>query len=89
MSTATTSFGEVPVEILVKRYELEKQRNAKRAEKRLAYLQTDAGKEWNRARSKSYYERNREAVLAKRKATYVPKRAPRVPESSGTPVAEA
>lgn len=91
MSTVTTSFGDVPLEKLVKHYEAEKKREQKKAEKRLEFLQTDAGKEWNRSKAKAYYERNREKVLAKRKAIYVSKKAPKsseppAAESSNTPV---
>jgi len=76
MSTATTSFGEVPIDVLVKRYENEKKRAAKKYERRLTFLQSDEGKEWNREKAKAYYERNREKVLAKRKAAYEAKKAP-------------
>jgi hypothetical protein len=75
MSTVPTSFGEIPLDVLVKRYENEKQREVRRYEKRLEFLQTDAGKEWNRVKAKAYYERNKAKVLAKRKATYVPRKA--------------
>jgi hypothetical protein len=75
MSTVTTSFGEVPLDVLVKRYELEKKRDVKKYERRIAYLQTDEGKEWNREKAKAYYERNKEKVLAKRKAMYEAKKA--------------
>jgi hypothetical protein len=74
MSTATTSFGEVPIDVLVKRYELEKKRDAKRYEKRMTYLQTDEGKAWNREKAKAYYERNKVKVLAKRKVFYASKK---------------
>ena len=75
MSTVPTQFGDVPLDTLVKRYEMEKKRDAKKYEKRLAFLATDEGKEWNRERAKSYYQRNKEAVLAKRKAWYQAKKA--------------
>jgi hypothetical protein len=80
MSTAPTSFGDVPIDVLVKRYELEKTREAKKYEKRLIYLQSDEGKAWNREKAKAYYEKNKATVLAKRKALYVPKKAPKSPE---------
>ena len=92
MSTVSTSFGEIPLETIVKRWEAEKKRDKKKAEKRLAFLQTDEGIEWNRNRSKLYYEKHREEVLARRKAQYISKKALKEappPESSGTPVAEA
>ena len=85
MSTVATQFGDVPLEMLVKRYETEKKRDAKKYERRLAYLATDEGKEWNREKAKSYYARNREAVLAKRKAWYQAKKAS---GSSEPPAAE-
>ena len=75
MSTATTEFGEVSLDVLVKRYELEKKREAKKYERRLIFLQTDEGKEWNRMNAKQYYERNKATVLAKRKAAYEAKKA--------------
>jgi hypothetical protein len=80
MSTVPTSFGEIPLDVLVKRYENEKQREVKRYEKRLEFLQTDAGKEWNRNKAKAYYERNKAKVLAKRKASYVSRKAPKSSE---------
>ena len=76
MSTVATSFGEIPLEKLVKHYEAEKKREQKKAEKRLEYLQTDEGKQWNRNRSKQYYEKHKAQVLAKRKAKYVSKKHP-------------
>lgn len=75
MSTATTEFGEVPIDVLVKRYESEKKREARKYEKRLAFLQTDAGKEWNRAKAKLYYEKHKAEVLARRKDWYKHKKA--------------
>lgn len=76
MSTAATEFGDVPIDVLVKRYELEKKRDAKKYERRLVFLQTDEGKAWNREKAKAYYERNKATVLAKRKASYVSKKTP-------------
>lgn len=80
MSTATTEYGEVPIDVLVKRYELEKKREAKKYEKRLTFLQSDEGKAWNREKAKAYYERNKATVLAKRKASYVSRKVPGSPD---------
>lgn len=80
MTTVATSFGEVPLETLVKRYESERQREAKKYEKRLEFIQTDEGKAWNRAKAKAYYERNKEKILLKRKEIYKSKK-----ETSTTP----
>lgn len=90
MSTVATSFGDVPLETLVKRYESEKQREARKYEKRLAFLQTDAGKEWNRAKAKAYYEKHKTEVLAKRKDWYMINRKSKKdsPGSSELPAAE-
>lgn len=74
MNTVTTAFGDVPIDALVKRYEAEKRRDAKKYERRLAFLQTDEGIEWNRQKAKSYYERNREEILLKRRAYYIAKK---------------
>lgn len=82
MATVDTSFGTIPLEILVKRYENEKKREAKKYEKRLEYLGTDEGKEWNRARAKSYYDSHKDQICEKRKAWYLKKKA----ASSTTPV---
>ena len=83
MSTVTTSFGEVPLDTLVKKYETERAREARKYEKRLEFLHTDEGKAWNRAKAKAYYERNKEKILLKRKASYQTKKE--TPDSSESP----
>lgn len=73
-STITTSYGDVPLETLIRSFEREKLANEKKAEKRLQYLQTDEGKEWNRSRAKAYYEKNKETIAEKRKEYYQQKK---------------
>jgi hypothetical protein len=80
MSTVKTEFGEVPLDVLVHKYEVEMKREARKYIKRLEFLQTDQGKEWNRSKAKAYYERNREKVLAKRKETYQAKKTATSPD---------
>ena len=87
MNTATTEFGEVPVDVLVKHYELERRREARKYAKRLEFLQTDEGKTLNRLHSKEYYERNKAAILARRKAKYQEKKLNSA-NSSNSPVSE-
>lgn len=79
MSTASTEFGDIPIDTLVKHYELERKREARKYAKRLEFLATDEGKNWNRERSKSYYERNKAEILAKRKAWYKAKKESNTP----------
>jgi hypothetical protein len=66
-----TAFGEVDESVLVHHYELYKKNEKKKYEKRLQYLTTDEGRDWNREKSNSYYERNKDKILEKRKAKYV------------------
>lgn len=80
MSTVATSIGDVPLEKLVKHYETYVNQEKRKYQKRLDYLATPEGKEWNRLRAKSYYERNKQKVLEKRKAAYQAKK-----ETSASP----
>jgi hypothetical protein len=75
----TTAYGEVDVSTLIHHYEVYKKAEEKKYEKRLEFLLTDEGKEWNRKKSKSYYERNKQTILAKRKELYEPKRVKKTP----------
>ena len=81
MNTINTQFGEVSLQTLVKRYETQRKQDMKNLEKRREFLQTDEGIAWNRGRAKSYYEKNRELVLAKRKAIYAAKKQTQRPGS--------
>lgn len=74
MTTVQTAYGDIPLEKLVHVYEQQKEYAAKHYEKRVAYLQTEEGKLWNRARSKAYYEAHKEERRAKARARYVPKK---------------
>ena len=74
MSTTPTNFGEVKVDELVRVYNNYKQGLQKSQEKRKEWLQTDAGKEYNRERAAAYYNRNKETILEKRKEKYAAKK---------------
>lgn len=54
------------MESLVKCWE----RYQKSNQAKKAWLKTDAGREWSRAKAKEYYARHREEVLAKRAERY-------------------
>lgn len=84
MNSVSTSHGDVPLDKLVKRYEAMVAREKRHYEQRKEFLSTDEGKQWNREKAKSYYERNRDIVLARRKAAYQAKKL----ASSNTPVAQ-
>ena len=72
--TVATQYGDVPLEKLIHHYAVYREQEKKKAEKRNEFNQTEEGKELNRSRAKSYYERNRELILAKRKAKYIQKK---------------
>ena len=61
-----TRMIDVPYAELVRAYEAEQRRK----ESRKAYLQTDKGKEYNRQKAKSFYERHKAEILEKRKTQY-------------------
>lgn len=63
----STAFGEVEMADLIHCYEISKKAAERKYEKRLDFLLSDEGKEWNRKKAKAYYEKNKEKVLAKRK----------------------
>ena len=65
-----TSEGEVTLERLVRLYETYKKAEDKKAVKRLEFLHTPEGIEWNRARSKAYYEKNKDKVKEKNRLRY-------------------
>lgn len=81
-----TSFGEVSLSDLVRQYERVKKNNTNVYEKRKEFFKTEEGKQLNRARSKAYYEKNKEKILEKRHRAYAPKRK-RIPKNK--PDAEA
>lgn len=62
-----TEYGEQTIEEIVRGYELWKRLMERTNNKRWEKNQTEEGKAENRARSKAYYERNREKVLEKRR----------------------
>lgn len=81
-----TSYGKVSVERLVHCYEVYKAQEEKKMEKKRAYLQTEEGKQWNRAHSKAYYEKNKETIKAKAKARYAPKKVKKEQELPVEPI---
>ena len=74
MSSVQTDLGTVSIDELVRVYILHKNANKRHQEARAKFFQTDEGKQYNRDRSKSYYERHKETVLEKRKAAYQKKK---------------
>jgi len=62
-----TDVGEYEMEEVVRGFVLWRKLMERTNNKRWEKNQTEEGKAENRARSKAYYERNREKVLAKRK----------------------
>jgi len=69
-----TEYGEQEIEEVVRCYNLWKNYIADMNKRRHAINQTEEGKQKNRANAKSYYERNKDAILAKRKEKYVSKK---------------
>ena len=65
-----TEFGEATYHDMRRAFENEKRRN----ERRKAYFQTEAGKEYNRQKAKNFYQRHRDEILAKRKEQYQTKK---------------
>lgn len=63
-----TEFGKVKVEELIRVYGLWKHQITKANERRVEFLQTEEGKQWNRDNARRYYERHREEILARKKA---------------------
>lgn len=63
-----TEFGKVKVEELIRVYGLWKNQITKANERRVEFLQTEEGKQWNRDNARRYYERHREEILARKKA---------------------
>lgn len=63
-----TEFGKVKVEELIRVYGLWKTQITKANERRVEFLQTEEGKQWNRDNARRYYERHREEILARKKA---------------------
>ena len=74
MNKIPTNFGEVEVDELVRIYNIYKRRDAKNQNRRKQVLSTEAGREKNRERSRSYYHRNKDIVLEKRKQEYQKKK---------------
>ena len=62
----TTAYGEATFQDLLAAFEKKKQHEANKKE----WLKTEAGREYNRRKSKEYYNRHRDQVLAKRSARY-------------------
>lgn len=74
----TTAYGTVPTERMIHQFEAYQRRLKKRQEKRLEFIQTEEGKQWNRSRSKDYYEKHKEEILQKRKEAYSKKKNEKV-----------
>lgn len=68
MEKVNTAYGEMTVAELVRCAEKWKRLMEKHNALRHRYNQTEEGKIKNREKAKSYYERNREKVLQKRRA---------------------
>ena len=60
----------ISIDKLLHLYELHK----RNTERRKTYLETDAGKEYNRQKAKEYYNRHKSDVLLKRKADHEEKK---------------
>lgn len=73
MDPITTEYGTVTLERLIEVYNLYKKHENRKAEKRKEFLQTPEGKQYNRQRSKSYYERNKDVIREKARSKYVKK----------------
>ena len=65
-----TDYGEQELEEIVRCYNLWKKLISNNVQRRNQKQQTQEGKLKNRENSKSYYERHREQILAKRKQRY-------------------
>lgn len=63
-----TDFGEQEIEEVIRCYNLWRKQMTKLNEIRWAYNQTEEGKLKNRARSKAYYEKHKEEIMARRQA---------------------
>jgi hypothetical protein len=61
-----TSYGEVPLSTLISSYEQRKDWD----KKKLEWLQTEEGKQYNRQNAKNYYEQHKEEILKKRADKY-------------------
>ena len=66
----TTDFGELEIEEIIRCCNLWKHYMVRMNERKYERNQTEEGKEQNRAAAKSYYERHRDQILAKRKEAY-------------------
>ena len=69
-----TAYGEQEIEEVVRCYNLWKNYIADMNKRRHEKNQTDEGKQKNRANAKAYYEKNKAAILAKRKEKYASKK---------------
>lgn len=69
-----TDFGELEIEEIIRCCNLWKHSMARNNEKRFEFNQTEQGKTRNRTNAKSYYQRHKEEILAKRKAAYEAKK---------------
>jgi hypothetical protein len=81
-----TAYGDVDVSVLVHHYEVYKRNEEKKYEKRLEFLMTEEGKEWNRKKAKEYYLKNKEKILQKRKEGYEPRK---VKQHQKSPVSDS
>lgn len=69
-----TEYGEQELDEVIRCYNLWKKMMAKNIGRKNEWNQTDEGKNKNRQNAKSYYQRHKEEILAKRKASYVSKK---------------
>ena len=73
MDSIPTEYGNVTLERLLEVYHSYKKQENRKNEKRKEFLQTPEGKEQNRQRAKSYYERNKEVIREKARSKYIKK----------------
>ncbi len=72
--TFATNYGQKTVEELVRIYDIYRRTSLRHQENRNEFNQTDEGKIANRERAKSYYEYNKDTILARRKDIYKAKK---------------
>ena len=70
----TTDYGEQEIEEVIRCYNLWRKSMINHNKLKSAYNQTEEGKLKNREKVKSYYERNKDRILEKRKDRYQQKK---------------
>ena len=72
MATLATEFGEIPTEEVLRVYNMMKRRDQRASERRTALLHSSVQlQEKNKERAKAYYEKNKDAILEKRRIWYL------------------